>query len=247
MKKRFEDLNVRLIQVRLMPDIEAEEFETFLDRTGLQRDQLHRTNVLHETVSQSILDDMDVVMIGGAGAYSVTHTYGWTQDLVDLVIEIRDRKLPLFGSCWGHQFIARALGGSVIYDPERSEIGCLPVELTEAGLADPLFDGFPQHFFANMGHQDRVERLPEGSIELARSPVCGYQAFRILGSPIYGTQFHSELNAETERARLYAYRRHYPSLHDDQDFASIVATLRETTEVDRLLHLFLVRFAVSPI
>jgi GMP synthase (glutamine-hydrolysing) len=188
---------------------------------------------------------MDAVMIGGAGAYSVTHTYGWTQDLIDLVVEIRDRKIPLFGSCWGHQFIARALGGTVIHDPERAEIGCLPVELTGAGLDDPLFNGFPREFLANMGHHDRVETLPNTAVELASSPVCEFQAFRIEGSPIYGTQFHSELNAETERTRLYAYRRHYPGLHDDDDFAAVIATLRETTEVDRLLQLFLLRFAVS--
>jgi GMP synthase (glutamine-hydrolysing) len=245
METQFEDLSVRLIQVRLLPEVEAEEFATFVDRTGLRPDQINPTNVLKDPLDLDLLEGIDAVLIGGAGAYSVTHTYDWTDDLIALVKSICDRRIPLFGSCWGHQFIARALGGTVVHDVSRAEIGCHPVELTTAGQEDELFQGFPKVFMANMGHHDRVDRLPAGAIELAISDVSPVQAFRIGGLPVYGTQFHSELNADTERARLYAYRRYYPSLHDDDDFEAVIATLRETTEVDGLLHLFLTTFATQ--
>lgn len=245
MAAEFSALNVRLIQVRLKADIEAEEFDTFVNRTGLSRHQLHATNALRDDLSSSILDGMDAVMIGGAGAYSVTHTYHWTQDLIDRVVEMHDRSIPLFGSCWGHQFIARALGGSVIHDPTRAEIGCHEVQLTSSGEADSLFEEFPAVFMANMGHHDRVDRLPESAVELAVSNVAPVQAFRIADRPIYGTQFHSELDADTERARLYAYREHYPILHDEAAFQEVVATLRATTEVDGLLNRFLRVFALD--
>ena len=242
---RFEDITVRLLQVRLIPEIEAEEYTTFLQRTGLSSHQLLATNVLKEPLRTRALDGIDAVIIGGAGAYSVTHTYSWTKDLTRLVQQIYRRHIPLFGSCWGHQFIARAFGGSVIHDPERVEIGCLPVQLTDAGRNDELFGGFPGEFMANMGHHDRIERLPKGAVELATSSISAYQAFRIIGRPIFGTQFHSELNADTERARLYAYRDHYPILQDEKSFQSIIRTLRPTTEVDGLLNLFLRTFAVG--
>lgn len=245
MPSRFEELNVRLIQVRLKPEIEAEEFETFVQRTGLEPHQLHTANVLRDGVGRDSLEGMDAVIIGGAGAYSATQTYEWTQSLIDLVLEIHDRDIPLFGSCWGHQIIARAFGGSVIHDPKRAEIGCHPVHLTRAGRSDPLLGGFPQMFMANMGHHDRVERLPDRAVELATSAISPFQAFVIEGKPIYGTQFHSELNADTERARLFAYRDHYPILQDEAAFQAVIRTLRETTEVDRLLNLFLRTFAVE--
>ncbi len=245
MAARFEDLIVRLIQVRLKPDIEAEEYATFLQRTGLASHQLLATNVIKQPLGDRLLDGADAVIIGGAGAYSVTQTYDWTESLTRLVQQIHDQRTPLFGSCWGHQFIARAFGGSVVEDVERTEIGCFPVELTLAGRTDKLFGGFPESFMANMGHQDRVARLPEGAIELATSGVSPYQAFKFVDRPIYGTQFHSELNAETERARLYAYRDHYPVLQEEESFQAIIKTLRTTTEVDGLLNRFLRTFALA--
>lgn len=247
MPKRFEQLRVRLLQVRLREDILAEEQGTFRDRCGLSVGQLLPTNVIRDPLTPDLLDGVDAVMIGGAGAYSVTRTYPWTRSLVDFIEEIDAREIPLFGSCWGHQFIARAYGGRVVHDPERTELGCHWVHLTEPGQTDPLFSDFPASFRANMGHQDRVAVLPDSAVELATNDTAPFQAFRIDGKPIYGTQFHSELNAECERQRLIAYREHYAHVHDDEVFERIIATLAETTEVDRLLRHFLERFALDDV
>lgn len=245
MPTSFAQLRIRLLQVRLRPDILAEEQDTFRDRCGLSEDQLLSTNVIRDALTPDLLDDVDAVMIGGAGAYSVTHTYPWTGPLMELIEEIDRREMPLFGSCWGHQFIARAYGGHVVHDPDRTELGCHWVHLTDAGQTDPLFSDFPASFRANMGHQDRVAVLPDTAVELAANETAPFQAFRIDGKPIYGTQFHSELNAECERKRLIAYRAHYAQVHDDEAFERIIATLAETTEVDQLLRHFLERFALD--
>ena len=114
MAQTYADLKVRLLQVRKLPAIRDEEQQSFIDRCGLAPHQLLVTDVLTQPLSPDVLDGVDAVLIGGAGAYSVTQTYDWTPDLIALVQTIRDRSIPLFGSCWGHQFIARALGGTVI-------------------------------------------------------------------------------------------------------------------------------------
>lgn len=245
MAPSFETLRVRLIQVRLEPHVEREEQETFLKRTLLRSDQLVVTNAIREPLTADILDDVDAVLIGGAGAFSVTRTYMWTQSLIDLVHRIYDRRIPLFGSCWGHQFIARAFGGKVIVDHDRAEMGCGSVELTDLGLEDLLFSFFPRTFRANMGHQDRVAVLPDNAVELATNEIAPYQAIRIEDRPIYGTQFHSELDAEAEYARIIEYRHHYPLLADEENFRRIVDSLMPTTEVDSLLNRFLHTFAVQ--
>ena len=36
-------------------------------------------------------------------------------------------------------------------------------------------------------------------MELARSELCPYQAIRLRDKPVYGTQFHSEMNEERLR------------------------------------------------
>ncbi|MDX1439037.1 MAG: type 1 glutamine amidotransferase, partial [Rubricoccaceae bacterium] len=157
-----------------------------------------------------------------------------------------DRRLPLFGSCWGHQFIARAFGGTVIHDSESAEMGTHEVMLTDEGQADPLFEAFPRKFWAQMGHQDRVSILPEGAVELATNDVAPYQAFRFADAPIYGTQFHSELDEAGERARLFAYRAYYPEMQQDTLFRETLESLRPTPDVDDLLFHFLEIYAVDP-
>ncbi|MEM8599242.1 MAG: type 1 glutamine amidotransferase [Bacteroidota bacterium] len=230
---------VRLLQIRERPPILAEERESFRVRCGLAAEQLVTTNVLRDPLPETLLDDVDAVMIGGAGAYSVTQTFDWTPDLLALVRACADRALPLFGSCWGHQFIARAFGGRVVHAPHRSEMGTHAVHLTRAGQDDVLFGQLPPTFEAQMGHQDWVETLPPGSVELATNDRAPHQAFRMTGLPIYGTQFHSELNAEAERDRLVTYRAYYPEMQDDARFNAVVGGVRETPEVDALLAAFL--------
>ena len=247
MAPSFDQIRVRLIQIRERPNVLAEERESFLKRTRLAPEQLAATNALWDDLTESLLDDVDAVLIGGAGAYSVAETYAWTDSLIDLCTACGDRQMPLFGSCWGHQFIARAFGGSVIHDDERSEMGTHHVELTEAGKSDPLFEPFPTRFLAQMGHQDRVAELPSGAVELATNEVAPFQAFRLADAPIYGTQFHSELDDEAERGRLITYRDHYPEMQVESVFQETLASLRPTPDVDDLLYHFLQLYAVEPV
>lgn len=238
-------VRVRLIQIRERPDILAEERESFRVRCALRDDQIVVTNAIREDITPALTDGFDAVMIGGAGAYSVTQTYEWTQSLIDLCQACADRSVPLFGSCWGHQFIGRAFGGTVVTDSTRTEMGTHHVRLTAAGESDVLFSSLPLRFDAQMGHQDRVSTLPPGATELATNEVSPNQAFRIDGAAIYGTQFHSELDESTERGRLLAYRAHYPDMADQEHFDRTIAGLRQTPEVEQLLRHFLLLHAVD--
>jgi len=248
----FSEVRALLLQVRNTEDIEAQEQECFLERTTLHTGQLDAINLARvplvdriggdtlERTCARLFETYHVIFIGGAGEYSAVEDYEWMPDALGLLQRAADRSFPVFGSCWGHQLIARALGGHVIHDLSLAELGCLPVFLTEEGMADPLFTGFPTSFKANMGHHDRVERLPPDAVELARGVAQPNEAFRIKGKPIYGTQFHSELNAERERDRLIRYRPYYrDEMPDEETFQQVVNSLEETTEVDGLMYDFL--------
>ncbi|MEF8865241.1 MAG: type 1 glutamine amidotransferase [Salinibacter sp.] len=238
---------VLLVQCRSAPRMETQEQTCFLERTRLHRDQLHTVNVARGDDPASVsLDAVDAFLIGGAGKYSATQTYPWTEGLHGLVRRAVDRGLPTLGSCWGHQVLARALGGRVVHDPDHSELGCGWVELTEAGANDPLFCQFSSRFQANMGHHDRVIKLPPGTTELARNDQP-HQAFRLDDAPVYGTQFHSELDAKRERERILVYREYYRSaLPDAETVQRVLDTLADTTEVDNLLYDFLTTFVARP-
>ena len=227
--------------------METQEQSCFLERSRLRPEQLHTVNVARgDEPSPDQLDDADALLIGGAGKYSAAQTYPWTEPLHGLVRDAFDRRLPTLGSCWGHQVVARALGGRVVHDPERAELGCGWVERTDAGTEDPLFCRFPARFQANMGHHDRVVELPPDTTELARNDQP-YQAFRVNDAPLYGTQFHSELDAERERERILVYREHYRSaLPDEETVQRVLNNLADTTEVDNLLYDFLMTFVARP-
>ena len=227
--------------------MEQQERACFLERGRLRPNQLRTVNVARgDDPSPALLDDADALLIGGAGKYSATQTYPWTEPLHAFIQRAADRRLPTLGSCWGHQVIARALGGRVVHDPDHSELGCGWVELTAASANDPLFCRFPTRFRANMGHHDRVVELPNGATELARNDQPN-QAFRLIDVPFYGTQFHSELDAERERERILAYREYYrKALPDEETVQRVLNDLADTTEVDNLLYDFLTTFVARP-
>lgn len=244
MARSLDEIRVLLLQARGTPEMEAQEQTCFLERCQIGRRQLDTINVAKERVSRSILDGYDAFMIGGAGEFSATERYPWTADVFDMLLAAYERGIPTFGSCWGHQMIAVAFGGEVIHDSARAEIGCGFVSLTASGRRDPLFADFPPSFRVNMGHHDRVTRLPEDSVELAYNDSQRFQAFRMKGSPMYGTQFHSELDAERERERLFAYRAYYDEVASDEAFDAVAASLGDTTEADHLLNEFLHKFVL---
>ncbi|HMB94274.1 MAG TPA: type 1 glutamine amidotransferase, partial [Rhodothermales bacterium] len=241
-------IRVLLIQARNTEEMELQEQTCFVERARIDLAQFIPVNVVRDPIHLGLLDGVDALMIGGAGEYSALDDDPWMTDVLALVKEAYDRDLPTFGSCWGHQLIARALGGMVIYDKERSEFGCGEIELTAAAADDPLFQGLPPCFRANLGHHDRVVALPPAAVELAFNVSQRNQAFRLGNKPFYGTQFHSELNAERERERLIAYRDLYlEELGSDADFQAVMDSLADTTEADHLLYDFLRLFVVDQV
>ena len=239
----LESVQVLLLQARTSAQMERQERLCFLERTRLRSDQLTALSVLRDPLTPRALRGIDAVFIGGAGEYSAYDDFPWMPGLLDFVQHLARVQRPLFGSCWGHQVIARAFGGRVVHDSARSELGCHRVSLTDAGTDDPLLGTLPATFKANMGHHDRVAVLPDGAVELAANDQPN-QAFRMRDWPCYGTQFHSELDAQRERERLVEYRDYYrDDLPSDDDFQAVLDGLTETPDVDDLLHRFLKMYA----
>jgi GMP synthase (glutamine-hydrolysing) len=242
----LQHVHVLLLQARSSADMELQEQRCFLERCRLGPDQLASLSVLRDPLHAGVLAEADALLIGGAGEFSAHHDYPWMPSLLKLIRRAAEDGVPTFGSCWGHQVIARAFGGTVVHDSARAELGCCEVELTDAGAADALLSPFPRRFATNQGHHDRVDVLPPEAVELAFSDTQRNEAFRLAGAPVYGTQFHSELDAEAERERLIAYRDFYRAdLPDEDAFQAVLDGLAETTEVDHLLHDFLVRFVLD--
>ena len=137
--------------------------------------------------------------------------------------------------------MAAATGGSVIEDNARTEIGTIPIRLTPKGRSDQLFEGFPERFFVQLGHKDRVSALGPGWIDLAASDLCHNQAIRLADKPVYGTQFHSEMNEDRLRERLDIYVDSY--VPDREEYLGIIRRLRPSIEADAIMRRFLELYA----
>jgi len=235
-------LRLVLLQVRneLIPL--KQEQSCFIERCRVARRQFRFIN-LPETpqLRWSDVEDAHAVLIGGAGAFSVTREHPFTASLGEVVQRLIDDGRPVFGACWGHQFIADLGGGTVIEDRERSEVGTFPIRLTPAGIADPLFAEFPERFHVQLGHKDRVSELGPGWLDLAQSELCPNQVIRLEGKPVYGTQFHSEMNEERLRERILVYLEDYVA--DQDEHQKILRGLRPSIDADRMLELFLEQYA----
>ena len=184
------------------------------------------------------LDAVDVVLLGGSGDYSVAEGGDWLPPALEAMQELNELNKPTFASCWGFQAMAKALGGEVVTDKGRAELGTVEVFLTEAGKCDPLFGPLGDSFLAPMGHQDCVTKLPPGAIRLASSSKVENQAFCLPGKPIYCTQFHPELDREALLQRVRAYPQYVESITGD--LIDVFEThCEETPETDALLTRFM--------
>lgn len=228
-----------LLQVRNPDDpMRTQEVQCFAKALGCQPDQIRVFDLLAGVPTVKQLDQVDVVLLGGSGDYSVAEGGDWLEVALEAMRELYELSKPTFASCWGFQAMARALGGEVVTDMTRAELGTVEVQLTDAGRDDRLFGPLGDRFLAPMGHQDCVVRLPAGAERLAFSEKVQNQAFRIPGKPIYATQFHPELDRAALIERVYAYPQYVESISGDTVDA-FVEKCQETEATNQLLIRFM--------
>jgi GMP synthase (glutamine-hydrolysing) len=136
-----------------------------------------------------------IVVMGGAMGVYEHRAYPWLTAELELIGAAVRAGTPYWGVCLGAQLLAAAFKARVTPGP-GPELGVRPVHLLGAAAADPVFSAAPETFLALQWHGDTYE-LPEGAIQLARSPQYEQQAF-VLGRA-YAVQFHLEVDLELAR------------------------------------------------
>jgi len=100
-----------------------------------------------------------------------------------------DTGVPTFGICYGHQAMARALGGRVA-QTGTAEYGRTALARTGDSL---LFAGLPDHQSVWMSHGDAVAQAPPGFTVTATTEATPVAAFEDTARGLYGVQFHPEV------------------------------------------------------
>ena len=194
-------------------------------------------DLLTRSLEPRNLNGIDLVLMGGSGDYSAARADPWLARALDSLREVHVARVPAFASCWGFQGMAAAMGGEVVHDRGRAEVGTHELVLTPEGLADPVFAMLGSPFKAQLGHEDHVDRLPPHTTLLASSAKVANQAYRFDDAPIYCTQFHPELDMAGLYARFAAYPRYVEEVAGTS-FEVLVSLLAETPGANGLIRRF---------
>ena len=232
---------ILLLQARSLDDpAKKEELDSFARRAGLPTTCFTPHDLLHGPPTLAEARRYDALMIGGSGEFNVSdRSLPRIEQTCAFLRQVVDAGHPLFASCFGFQLLVEALGGEIVRDRERMEIGTFATTLTSAGREDELFRYLPAVFPAQYGHNERAARLPEMTVNLAFSELCPYQALRVPGKPIWATQFHPELSGEENRQRFLRYQDLYIGLVGKEEFERILAGFSASPETEELAPRFI--------
>ena len=221
------------------------EYESVLQLTGLEPEQLIRVRLERGPFPDIDLSAVSGIIVGGSpfttsdpeesksGAQVAAEAE--IARLLDAVIE---QDIPFFGACYGVGSLGRHQGA--VIDARYGEpVGAVCVTLTADAATDPVIQAakLPEVFPAYVGHKEAVSQLPEHAVLLATGEAAPVQMFRI-GGKQYATQFHPELDtaALMQRIRIYQHHGYFKPEEMDDLLDRVSAT--STPEANRLLRAF---------
>lgn len=225
-----------------------DEYAAYLRYGGLQPRELRRVRLEAAPLPALDFSDYSGVIVGGSPFTSsdspekkspVQHRV--ERELSGLLDALVARDFPFLGACYGVGTLGRHQG-AVIDRTYGEPLGGVEIELTEAGLKDPLLEGLPRTFTAFTGHKEACTTLPPNAVLLARSASCPVHMFRIRQN-LYATQFHPELDAEGLCIRIDIYR--HAGYFPPESAEELMESARQFTasEPMKILRNFVARYA----
>lgn len=133
-------------------------------------------------------EEYDLIVL--SGGYSRAPVIQQPQENLEETQLIIDSTVPVLGICYGAQLIANTFGGKIIHLPEK-RIGIIEVSVIEE---DEIFKGI-KDFSVYESHEYCILQLSDELRGLARS-ADGYEVIKHKDRPIYGFQFHPELDTQ---------------------------------------------------
>ena len=198
-----------LLATREVDRAADDEYEAMLRFSGLDEGRLRRVRMEQGPLGPLRLEDFSGVILGGGPFNSSDDEKSAVQVRVEgeisaLLDQIVARDFPFLGACYGIGTLGTHQG-AVVDRTYAEPVGPTAVTLTEEGRADRLFEVLPDRFEAFLGHKEAITKLPAHAVNLASSEACPVQAFRV-GSNVYATQFHPELDVAGIELRIDVYR-----------------------------------------
>ncbi|CEA05298.1 amidotransferase [Pseudomonas saudimassiliensis] len=132
-------------------------------------------------------DECDAWLITGS-RFGVNDGLPWIDALCGFVRTLWEHQRPLIGICFGHQLMARALGGTVRQSERGWGVGLSFNQVIER---KDWMQPFQAHLDLLVSHQDQVVILPPQAQVLASSEFCPYYLIQY-GDCFLSVQGHPE-------------------------------------------------------
>lgn len=128
------------------------------------------------------LETQGVILSGGPASV--------TDEVNDPLQRMIEWQLPILGICFGHQALVHHFDGEVSQQMKH-EYGKATLRITaESSLTADI----PRESIVWLSHGDTVTNLPEGWQAIAETREGPYAAIASTHLPLYGIQFHPEVN-----------------------------------------------------
>lgn len=147
---------------------------------------------VQKSSSLPTLSKDDCVIVTGSHSM-VTNEEAWSLEVEKWFPKLIDDEIPLLAICYGHQLLAKSLGGVSTYHESGMEIGTVEINLDENAKNDIIFSKLNNSFKAHTIHSQTVLELPKNAIRLASNNHDKNHAFKV-GSCAWGVQFHPEFD-----------------------------------------------------
>lgn len=239
---------VLILQLRPEDETSNSEYACFLKYGKMLAQDTHRIRIEQTGIpAQLKLDDYSAIIVGGSPFDISTPDNRKSRlqkkieaDFNRLLDKVVSRDFPFLGACSGNGLLGNFLG-TCISSKYAEAVGCVELDITEAGKKDPLLSGLPSKICALLGHKEACDTTPRDSTLLMTGKNCPIQMFRV-GENVYATQFHPEGDAEEFILRIEIYRNHgYFEPHEAEVLKNAVSR-KPTPHAQEILKRFIDRY-----
>jgi GMP synthase-like glutamine amidotransferase len=148
----------------------------------------------------SDIGECDGYVIGGSPA-SVNDGDAWIETLLHFIRGLHRSRMPAVGCCFGHQAIAKALGGNVGKNPGGWGFGVSPTHFTsQHSWMIPQ----AQTLRLYAAHSEQVTTVPTEAIVIGGDAFCP-AASLLVGDHFLTTEYHPEMTRDFFVALTHAF------------------------------------------
>jgi len=152
------------------------------------------------------INECDAYITSGS-QYGANDKLAWIEKLIKFIQDLYQANKCFIGICFGHQLIAKALGGKV----EKSDKGWgVGIHSSQLKIKKSWMEKNVNDINLIVSHQDQISQLPESTEVLSSNEFCPYSMIQV-GKNFIGLQGHPEFTHKYSLALMEIRKDRIPS------------------------------------